>query len=880
MKFTICFIRWWSCIVACAALAAGCSDDDTGAPQQDYGYVQFWLYKSVSCGTGDAAAATRTSDRLEYLRDAAKIKVTLRSGNNDILTPTVVVEAVEADRAEWGLKSDKFQLVAGSYALLGYELYDAEDRSILLYEPDEAATITVIPGGLVSQNLAVKTVERGWVKFQLTKDSSELPETRAGNDGADSHPFHSIMFADITVENQLSGEKTEFKGLKTTHEMTGKKNEGEDEIYYTSVCKTDSIVSLKAGNYKVVGFKTYFDRNKKVYETCNNVSNNTFTVSDNRVTDADVPVTLHVTSGYIADALALKEIWEALDCPNWTSKVQWSFNGDVDLWLSQPNILIDGESGRIAYLSFENTGARGAMPAAIGKLTALRRLSLGTHVYDPGQSAGNGSGKSASERLCELAETDIDAFRRSFTETFVQNGDPLSLFSEELQLSFKLSNIPMKEPAGELRELAKSFEEAHYSNYITSLPEEINQLKKLQMLYIASSPFETLPDDLSGLESLTDLEIYNCPHLTTMPAGIATLPKLISLTFACNENVSAQAMHDGLVRLNNGPSAEKLQLLLIPVQKLRTVPNLNNMKRLSSLNIMDCGVEAFEAAFDEGRPFAQFNARNNRLSELPLNDKGYFIGIDSETETIDFSHNEFTEFPDIFSASEYTFRVKTIDFSFNKIEKIGTHNGTYRGVRAEILNLSHNRFTEFPKELYPSGSVATYLQLQGNGIEKVDKEALEGKNVHMTTTLDLSYNKLTELPAEFGSTAFPYMTGLDLSYNRFGRFPYIAVNNQNLHVIVFRHQRDANGNRCMREWPAGIGQGLYGLRALYLGSNDLRTITDRLSSLIYTLEIRDNPNIRVDVSNLCPYIKAGSYRLIYDPDQDIRGCDDGLILNR
>ena len=158
--------------------------------------------------------------------------------------------------------------------------------------------------------------------------------------------------------------------------------------------------------------------------------------------------------------------------------MQWSFNGDVDLWLSQPNILIDGESGRIAYLSFENTGARGAMPAAIGKLTALRRLSLGTHAYDPGQSAGNCSGKSASERLCELAETDIDAFRRSFTETFVQNGDPLSLFSEELQLSFKLSNIPMKEPAGELRELAKSFEEAHYSNYITSLPEEINQLKK------------------------------------------------------------------------------------------------------------------------------------------------------------------------------------------------------------------------------------------------------------------------------------------------------------------------------------------------------------------------------------------------------------------
>lgn len=98
--------------------------------------------------------------------------------------------------------------------MLGYELYDAEDRSILLYEPDEAATITVIPGGLVSQNLAVKTVERGWVKFQLTKDSSELPETRAGNDGADSHPFHSIMFADIIRRESAFRRKDRIQGLE------------------------------------------------------------------------------------------------------------------------------------------------------------------------------------------------------------------------------------------------------------------------------------------------------------------------------------------------------------------------------------------------------------------------------------------------------------------------------------------------------------------------------------------------------------------------------------------------------------------------------------------------------------------------------------------
>ena len=93
-----------------------------------------------------------------------------------------------------------------------------------------------------------------------------------------------------------------------------------------------------------------------------------------------------------------------------------------------------------------------------------------------------------------------------------------------------------------------------------------------------------------------------------------------------------------------------------------------------------------------------------------------------------------------------------------------------------------------------------------------------------------------------------------------------------LTVMSIRQQRDDEGNRTLREWPTG----LYthpGLSAFYIGSNDLRKIDDTISPYILLFEIKDNPNISIDLSSVCPYIEMGYYELIYDSTQDIRGCD-------
>ena len=93
-----------------------------------------------------------------------------------------------------------------------------------------------------------------------------------------------------------------------------------------------------------------------------------------------------------------------------------------------------------------------------------------------------------------------------------------------------------------------------------------------------------------------------------------------------------------------------------------------------------------------------------------------------------------------------------------------------------------------------------------------------------------------------------------------------------LTVFAIRGQRDDKGDRCLTEWPTGVYQHV-GLRGLYLGSNDIRVVNDRISTLCYYLDISDNPEIIFDASDVCYAIQQGAYILIYDKTQDIRNCD-------
>lgn len=846
-------------LLSSVLLFTGCTEEAEPVSEPGYGYVQFHLFKKGSY--------TKAGDKLEYLRDAAKIRVTLRSQDNDIITPVAVVEAVDKNLSEWGLQTAKIRLIAGKYTMTAYEIYDGLDNSVLVGSPSETVVLDVKPNGIVSEDIALNVVDRGWAKFRLVKDLSEIVGTKAGKDGADEHPFYGIQSVDLTVKNKNTGEITEITNIEVTHKFVdGEK--AADPDYVSGICVSDTLVALKGGTYTVTKFRTYFDYFRKVYETSTNVAENEFVVKDNQETDADVPVTLHTTSGHVQDALALREIWEALDGPNW--RIKWEFNCDVDAWTANTGVQILG-NGRVASLDLTGTGAKGAMPAAIAKLTELRKLTLGTIGYN---AAAGGTTVTTGRKLTYFTPEDHEADRRLTIGT----RDPRSRFSKELQQSFEIAGDPVKPSVKSLSErMPVMYKPEVNATDIVSLPDEINQLKNLEHITIAFSPIKTFPADMSGLTALTDVEIFACTELTEFPKGLATCPKLTSLTYSFNVNTAVSSMEEGISAINNGPASKTIQLLYFPNQRIDNMPDLSNIPRLSVLVIQGCGLKNFTAPFSKDQFFVQFMASDNELTSLPRDEKGNFLAYNAETEEVNFSGNKFTELPDIFDAKS-AYQVGTVDFSKNQIASV-EHGDAYRGIKAATFDISYNKLKELPVQLFgTSSSSISYLKIDGNGMEKISKEAIEGKYTYRTTTISMAYNKLKSLPDEFDSLTFPYLSGIDMSYNRFDYFPYTAVNNQYLSVFIFRHQRDADGDRCMRTWPAGIGQALAGLRALYLGSNDIRVVTDELSYMIYNLDIQDNPNISIDVSAVCSYIKSGWFNLMYSPGQDIRGCDEALKL--
>lgn len=846
-------------LLSSVLLFTGCTEEAEPVSEPGYGYVQFHLFKKGSY--------TKAGDKLEYLRDAAKIRVTLRSQDNDIITPVAVVEAVDKNLSEWGLQTAKIRLIAGKYTMTAYEIYDGLDNSVLVGSPSETVVLDVKPNGIVSEDIALNVVDRGWAKFRLVKDLSEIVGTKAGKDGADEHPFYGIQSVDLTVKNKNTGEITEITNIEVTHKFVdGEK--AADPDYISGICVSDTLVALKGGTYTVTKFRTYFDYFRKVYETSTNVAENEFVVKDNQETDADVPVTLHTTSGHVQDALALREIWEALDGPNW--RIKWEFNCDVDAWTANTGVQILG-NGRVASLDLTGTGAKGAMPAAIAKLTELRELTLGTIGYN---AAAGGTTVTTGRKLTYFTPEDHEADRRLTIGT----RDPRSRFSKELQQSFEIAGDPVKPSVKSLSErMPVMYKPEVNATDIVSLPDEINQLKNLEHITIAFSPIKTFPADMSGLTALTDVEIFACTELTEFPKGLATCPKLTSLTYSFNVNTAVSSMEEGISAINNGPASKTIQLLYFPNQRIDNMPDLSNIPRLSVLVIQGCGLKSFTAPFSKDQFFVQFMASDNELTSLPRDEKGNFLAYNAETEEVNFSGNKFTELPDIFDAKS-AYQVGTVDFSKNQIASV-EHGDAYRGIKAATFDISYNKLKELPVQLFgTSSSSISYLKIDGNGMEKISKEAIEGKYTYRTTTISMAYNKLKSLPDEFDSLTFPYLSGIDMSYNRFDYFPYTAVNNQYLSVFIFRHQRDADGDRCMRTWPAGIGQALAGLRALYLGSNDIRVVTDQLSYMIYNLDIQDNPNISIDVSAVCSYIKSGWFNLMYSPGQDIRGCDEALKL--
>ncbi len=859
-------------------LAMSCSDDYAEL-KPGYGYAQFKLYKSADASNAPGNPMTKAlgDDRLDSMSQAAKIQVVLLHEGQTV-TQTVELESYDGTTAEYGLTSGKLELQAGSYTLVGFYLFDKAENQILAGEPKQRTDFVVEDGGLTVQSVDVNALHRGRVHFALTKDLTEFKTSRASGG---TYLFSSVGFVDVTLENTYTGKQTEFKKLKVSYKEEYRMENG--KAYTSGVGVIDTIVSVEAGPYRVVRYATRPKTDASSTLGIVQADDETrigkdFNVKDNVITDAEVPVTIHKADANIQDYYALKEIWDGLKGPQWSFSgesypkgTNWNFNKDIDMWGDQPGVALNGE-GRVTSLNIGDFNPQGAVPAAIGNLSELTILTLGTHNDLIGGVNPSAAVKGHATKA-QLAAIRADYYNR------VLKRAPMQGFSSALILGEQRHD----EKRGVKRDYRpirpKDVQVGDLTNGITSIPAEVGNLTKLEQFYVANGKVADLPSTLSQLQNCRDVEVYNCPFMKKVPAVLANMPNMEALNFAMNPQISSADIVSGMKTIANGAAGKTLQILYMGHNNMTEIPaEFSKMKKMGKIDFTYNKIKTVHP-FGTDVNLVQVTMDHNQIETIPSN----FCGVE-DVEEFTFSYNKLKKFPNIFDAKS-AYVISSVDFSFNQIDGFDgaaslSGVGSFKGVNASEINLSYNRLTAFPSVIFKTNSPVAQLGLAGNQISSFTNKDVEGKKLNYLSSLDLSYNHLSELPSRFEATYFPYLYGIDLSYNRFKNFQFVPLNIANLTVYSFRYQRDANGNRIMREWPTGIARHT-GLRALYLGGNDIRQVpeTETISYLIYNLDISDNPNIYINVKDVCPYIKSGVFKLYYDRTQNIVGCD-ALTLDK
>ena len=872
-------------VVAVLTMAVtSCSEDTLERWDGTYGYVQFMLSKKVSSRATRAAAV----DKLEKLGDAKKIKVVMEHDGTTV-SQTLTLNAYNEENAEYGLKSEKLQLASGTYTIIGFYLYDGVDEELLASSAGE--TFTVQGGGLTVQDLMVETVERGKVQFDLVK---QWAETRASKDP--EYLFSNVRLIDVSVTNLFTHETHTITNLKVKYKEGSKEHQNpdnaDDKYMDVATAHCDSTIWLPAGTYQVTSYTTYGKTGavKTTYET-QPVKGKAFVITDNQLTsDAQVPILLSETKEYIKDYKALKAIWESLQGKDWSfygdatfHGANWNFNKELDMWGEQPGVTLNS-NGRVIGIIIAGFGAKGIVPDAIGQLTELQVLNFGSHDEKIGANLFDeydANKMSAARKL---------AMRHDYENKFLKY-DPRANMSEMIKESFNsdsknAKNLIKKDSRIQLKDAQIGLT----TNKITGISKAIYRLTKMQQFYIGNSPITAgevcskFYDDESSeyhrfaeefteeawdkMTTLTDLELYNCPKLTRLPDFYYNLPNVQAFNLARNKGISAAQLRDDWEQMATSKIGKTLQILYLSHNNLEEFPAswaLRNMLKLGLLDLANNNIKKVHA-FGKEVELASLYLNNNQIEEIPAD----LCGFSDNTESLNFSYNKLKKIPNIFDASSIHV-MGSVDFSNNEISGVDNVGG-YKGINASTVSLANNKLAKFPSELISAGSPIITLDLSGNQMTSIPKGSIRGKYAYLLQVMDFRFNKLTSLSDDFLSDNMPYITNIDLSYNCFSQVPTQPLNSANLRAFGINHQRDAQGNRPLRTWPTGITK-CPSLIQFQIGSNDIRKVDETLTSHLYIVNISDNPNISIDVTSVCPYIKVGAYKLFYDKTQDIRGCD-------
>jgi leucine-rich repeat protein SHOC2 len=159
------------------------------------------------------------------------------------------------------------------------------------------------------------------------------------------------------------------------------------------------------------------------------------------------------------------------------------------------------ENGRVVELELEDFGLTGAVPAEIGRLSALRVLSLG---------------------LNQLTSVPVEVGQLTSLTRLSLSGNQLTSVPAEIGQLTSLVGLYLR------------------GNQLTNMPAEIGQLTSLTCLWLCGNQLTSVPAEVGRLTSLRQL-VLSGNQLTSVPAEIGQLTALTWLNLERNQLISLPA---------------------------------------------------------------------------------------------------------------------------------------------------------------------------------------------------------------------------------------------------------------------------------------------------------------------------------------------------
>ncbi|XP_011881577.1 PREDICTED: leucine-rich repeat-containing protein 40-like isoform X2 [Vollenhovia emeryi] len=420
-----------------------------------------------------------------------------------------------------------------------------------------------------------------------------------------------------------------------------------------------------------------------------------------------------------------------------------------------------------------------------------------------------------------------------------------------------------------------------HNNLLEELPSAIGSLRELRVINLSDNKLQSLPTQFYMLEELCELYLKS-NHISALEAEIGNLVMLTRMDLSYNSLSELPVGLGYLVRLEtlnlchnmikelppDVTSMRSLKTLDVSFNQLDTLPPLGELRKVERIMFQSNNLQEFPD-ISGCSALTVLHLDNNNIPEIDpqrLEAVGHLKKLTMQSNKIEVIPEEIIKL----------INLEVFDLSHNNISLIPycvgilpnlkqfiIEGNDIKNIRGDIIRCGTSRILTHIRQIVDNTSINTrellhpsagnsicpdkyvmkntkLCSLAGQNLQEIPEEALEDAAEASIATIDLSRNKLSELPDKM--SAIVTVTDLKLTSNHLASLPeWIGEKFKCLQVL------DISKNH-LHSLPSSIGCLKY-LRDIDLSFNRFTELPEAIYDVVSleSLIVNDNLIMKIDV---------------------------------